>query len=71
MSSVRALPETPEPAITLRVPQVAELLSVPQRTVYDWIASGKLRCIRVGGVVLVRRTEVDAFLERYEGRLAG
>ena len=67
-SPVRALPETP---LTLRVPAVAALLSASPRTVYDWIASGKLRCIRVGGVVLVRRTEVDAFLERYEGRLAG
>ena len=50
--------------LALRVPEVAELLGTPQRTIYRWIAEGRLPTIRVGRVVLVPRRALEEWVER-------
>ena len=50
--------------LALRVPEVAELLGTPQRTIYRWIAEGRLPTIRVGRVVLVPRRALEEWIER-------
>jgi excisionase family DNA binding protein len=54
--------------LALRVPEVAELLGMPARTVYRWVADGRLPAIRIGRVVLVRRKDLQEWLEREAGR---
>ncbi len=50
--------------LALRVPEVAELLGTPPRTVYRWIAEGRLPMIRIGRVILVPRRGLEDWLER-------
>lgn len=50
--------------LALRVPEVAELLGTPQRTIYRWIAEGRLPAVRVVRVVLVPRKALDEWIER-------
>ena len=52
--------------MTLRVAQVARLLSVPRSTAYSWVKSGLLEACKVGEVVLVRRESVENFLRSHE-----
>ncbi len=54
-----------------RVQHVAQLLNVPQSTVYDWVRTGTLASVRTGttgGVVLVPASSVAEFLERKRRR---
>lgn len=49
----------------LTVREVAELLSVTGKCVYELVGTGKLRCYRVGasrGAIRMRRADVDAYL---------
>lgn len=48
----------------LTVTDVAELLNVRVRWVYDAVAKGRLPALRVGKHLRFRRREVAAFLER-------
>ena len=50
--------------LALRVPEVGELLGVPPRTVYRWVAEGLLPTIRIGRVVMVPRKDLEQWLER-------
>jgi excisionase family DNA binding protein len=52
------------PAV-LKVPEIAALLRVDQKTVRDIIARGELRAIRLGrrGLVRVARAVLDRYLE--------
>ena len=53
----------------MRVKDVAARLEVSPGTVYGLIASGKLRCYRVGngrGVVRISEEQFSAFLKRSE-----
>lgn len=53
MRDTEALPRflTPE--------EVADLLRVSRRTVYNWLRSGQLPAIRIGKVWRVRREDID------------
>ena len=48
--------------LAYRPREIAELLSVSERTVRAWIAAGTLRAVRRGRVVLVPKHVLDAFL---------
>ena len=39
---------------------------VQLRTVYNWIKTGKLPAKKLGGVVLISRTDLDKFLAAFE-----
>jgi excisionase family DNA binding protein len=48
----------------LTVPQVAEEFQVTSQTIRNWIDSGTLPAIRVGRQFRLRRSDVDALLDR-------
>lgn len=48
--------------VTLRIPEVADQTGVSVRTVGRWVTTGRLASVRVGGVVLVRPVDLEAFL---------
>jgi excisionase family DNA binding protein len=52
--------------VLLRVPQVARVFGVSERTVYRWIDSGLLRPIRVGGTTRFRLDDIERLLEPEE-----
>ncbi|MCP4542296.1 MAG: helix-turn-helix domain-containing protein [Chloroflexi bacterium] len=45
--------------------QIAKTFHVSTRTVFRWLASGKLRAIRIGNVTRVRREDLDAFFQAH------
>ena len=51
-----------ESGCAYRPRELAEMLSVSERTMRTWIASGRLKAIRRGRVVMVRRQSLDDFL---------
>ena len=50
------------PRLTVRV--VADEHGVSTKTVYNWIAAGVLPAYKIGNVVRMRRSEVEAALKR-------
>lgn len=46
----------------LKVNEVAEKLRVKPLTIYRWIRSGKLRALRIDGILRVESEEVDRLL---------
>ncbi len=46
------------------VEEIAAVARVPRRSVYWWIATGKLPSVRPGRRRLVRRPDFDAFMRR-------
>ena len=59
--------EAPGPRPTLSVPDAAELLGIPKRTLYDYCQQGVIPHIKVQRKVLLLRATVDAWLR--EGRI--
>lgn len=55
--------------LTLRVPEVAEMLGVPARTVYRWVELGTIPTIRVNRVVLIPRRALEDWLLRETRRV--
>jgi excisionase family DNA binding protein len=53
----------PPPPVWLTLAEVAEVVRVHQRTVRTWIRTGRLPAARVGNIVRVRRSHLDAVLE--------
>lgn len=51
----------PEPAALLRVSEVAAIISISERWIWERIASGEIPVVRVGKLVRIRRADVDAF----------
>ena len=43
----------------LTIQQVADIFHVTRKTVYNWINAGRLRVIRIGGVLRVQQAEID------------
>ena len=43
--------------------QVAEELNVSQQSIYNWIASGRLRAIRVGRHWRIRAADLEEFVK--------
>lgn len=51
----------------LKIGEAASLLGVARRTVYRWVWSGELPATRVGGLYFIRRSDLQAVLERGRG----
>lgn len=48
----------------LDIVEVAKLLHVEQKTVYNWVWKGKIPYLKANGRLLFRRDEIDEMLER-------
>ncbi|MBM81274.1 MAG: hypothetical protein CMJ78_11870 [Planctomycetaceae bacterium] len=48
--------------------EVAKLLSVSERTVWQLVKNGQLKAFRIGRSVRISRHELDAFIQRREAR---
>jgi excisionase family DNA binding protein len=46
----------------LTVEEVADRLKVTPRTVYRWIDDGKLKALKIGGVVRVTEEDYQSFI---------
>lgn len=55
----------------LRVSEARNLLNVSDSTVRRWLADGKLRGFKDGGVVRVDRESIDRFVEASPYRASG
>lgn len=55
---------TPDPEEWLTVPQVAERLRCGRTTVFRLLGDGTLPSVRPGRARLVKRTDVDSYLEQ-------
>lgn len=49
------------------VRETAKLIAVSERSVYNLLERGELKSIRIGGRRLVRRDELDSFINRLTG----
>lgn len=54
----------PSERLTYKVPEVARLLGIQPNLVYKLIASGALRSVRAGRLVLIPKEAVTEFLAR-------
>jgi excisionase family DNA binding protein len=61
--------DSPSPAWTVR--QVAEYLSVNERTVYRMAERGHLPAFKVGDAWRFRREDIDAWIERQQRERSG
>ncbi len=61
--------DMPSPAWTVR--QVAEYLSVNERTVYRMAERGELPAFKVGDAWRFRRDDINAWIERQHSERAG
>ena len=50
-----------------RVPEVAKYLREHEKTVYAWVESRKLPCLRVGRNIRFRRSDITRWLASREG----
>jgi excisionase family DNA binding protein len=41
------------------IQEVADMFHVTRKTVYNWINAGRVRIIRIGGVLRIEQSEVD------------
>lgn len=48
---------------TLRVTEAARVLGIPAASLYRHIAEGRLRAIRIGRTIRLRRADIEAILE--------
>jgi len=48
------------------VPEVASILRVKPTSIYSWIKSGKLKCVRVGRLIRVTEEQVNCLLKTSE-----
>ena len=60
----------PEDRLTLTAPELARLLGVDRKTVYEGAASGQIPSIRVGRRLLFPRAAIDAWLSAARPRRA-
>ena len=62
----KTMPSTYEPQpLGYRVPEVARMLRVPSRSVYRWVAEGRLKGLRIGRIVVVLRSDLERFLAEH------
>jgi excisionase family DNA binding protein len=55
----------------LKLPEVAQLLKVAEKTVYTMAQRGDLPAFKVGGQWRFRRTDLDAWIDAKTRRSAG
>ena len=41
------------------IQEVADIFHVTRKTVYNWINAGRMKVIRVGGILRVQKSEVE------------
>ena len=59
-------------AVLLRIhPDVTRLTSLGRTTIYNEIAAGRLRAVRVGRAVRLRRDDLHRWLDRHTGNATG
>jgi len=46
-----------------KVCEVAEILNVSQVVIYKWIKNGLVKCIRIGGVIRIKESEIKRVME--------
>jgi excisionase family DNA binding protein len=51
----------------LKITEVAQMLGVTERTLYEWRRTGVLPAAKLGGMVRYRRSVIDARLGDLEG----
>ncbi|HZT46018.1 MAG TPA: helix-turn-helix domain-containing protein [Gaiellaceae bacterium] len=54
--------EPPSPFVS--IVEAAEMLRVPRATIDGWLSAGRLSRVKAGRRTLLRRDELDAFLEQ-------
>jgi len=51
------------PFITVR--ETCSLLKVSRQTVYEWMKSGKLKAVKAGRLVRIRKEDLENFLKEW------
>lgn len=41
------------------IQEVADMFHVTRKTVYNWINAGRIKVIRIGGVLRIQKSEVE------------
>jgi excisionase family DNA binding protein len=60
--------ERPQPSrLAYRVSEAAEVLAISRSRFYELIAEGKIRVLKEGSRTLVRRVELERYLDALEG----
>jgi excisionase family DNA binding protein len=59
----KAMSESPDPLLH-RVPEAAWRLGLSRSTLYELIAAGELRVVRIGRAVRIPTTELTAWVQR-------
>ena len=49
--------------ITIR--ETCSLLKISRQTVYEWMKSGKLKAVKAGRLVRIRREDLESFLKEW------
>lgn len=49
----------------LTIDQVSELLHIAKPTLYSWISAKKITCVKVGGRVRFRESDIDHFISEH------
>ncbi|MFM9938656.1 MAG: helix-turn-helix domain-containing protein [Hyphomicrobiaceae bacterium] len=60
-------PQDFQPAIALRIDAAVKASGLSRSTLYEHIARGRLKAIRVGGRRLILRRDLQEFLEGFRG----
>lgn len=49
----------------LTIQEAADTCKISIRTMYRWLAVGRLPAVRIGNVTRIRRTDMETFLENH------
>ena len=50
-----------EPLLTIA--DVAKIFRVSERTVFNWISSGKIQSVKIGGAIRFRQSDIDRLIQ--------
>lgn len=57
---------TDTPRLAYSVDEAADMIGISRRSIYELLRSGQLRSVKIGARRLVRRSDLDTFLEELE-----
>jgi len=66
LNDTQSRPITLADRMAYRVKEAAELLAISRSRFYELIADGQIRVLKEGARTLVRKTELEAYLDRLE-----